>query len=67
MAVVKRAKLGARVSPWLAGVLAHKEPKQAAVALANKNARYAWKIMATGEAYDPAHEPHGPSRLAQAA
>ncbi|PJG50201.1 IS110 family transposase, partial [Bradyrhizobium forestalis] len=29
-------------------------PKQAAVALANKTARIAWKLMTTGEDYDSA-------------
>jgi transposase len=38
--------------PWLASLLARKPPKLAAVALANKIARIAWKLMASGEAYD---------------
>ncbi len=41
-----------RVMPWLASLLARKPPKLAAVALANKIARVAWKLMASGEAYD---------------
>jgi transposase len=40
-------------SPWLAELLRRKEPKEAAVALANKTARVAWKLMVSGEAYDP--------------
>jgi transposase len=40
-------------SPWLLKLLAHKEPKQAAVALANKVARIAWRMMVSGEDYDP--------------
>jgi transposase len=39
-------------SPWLVELLKHKPPKLAAVALANKTARIAWKLMATGETYD---------------
>ena len=39
--------------PWLVKLLARKEPKLAAVALANKIARTAWAIMVTGEVYDP--------------
>jgi transposase len=39
------------VSPWLAGLLRRKSPKLAAVALANKTARIAWKMMMTGETY----------------
>jgi transposase len=33
-------------------VLKRKSAKLAAVALANKTARIAWKMMVTGEAYD---------------
>jgi transposase len=40
-------------SPWLADLLRRKEPKEAAVALANKTARIAWKLMVSGETYDP--------------
>jgi transposase len=39
-------------SPWLAGLIARKPPKLAAVALANKTARIAWKLMVSGERYD---------------
>lgn len=41
-------------SPWLRDLLARKPPKLAAVALANKLARIAWKLMVSGERYDPA-------------
>jgi transposase len=41
-------------SPWLAGLLGRKPPKVAAVALANKTARIAWKLMTSGQRYDPA-------------
>ena len=40
-------------SPWLVNLLGRKEPKEAAVALANKTARIAWKLMVSGETYDP--------------
>src|SRR5258707_11822168 len=40
-------------SPWLADLVRRKEPKLAAVALANKTARIAWKLMVSGERYDP--------------
>jgi transposase len=39
--------------PWLAALLRRKPAKLAAVALANKTARIAWKLMVSGERYDP--------------
>jgi transposase len=42
-----------RASPWLLDLLARKPPKLAAVALANKTARIAWKLLVSGEHYDP--------------
>jgi len=41
-------------SPWLANLLERKPPKLAAVALANKTARIAWKLMVSGQRYDRA-------------
>lgn len=46
----------AKPSPWLAELLKRKPPKLAAVALANKTARIAWKIMVSGERYDQVHQ-----------
>lgn len=51
MAVVRRAKQGSTKRPWLAQLLERKKPKVAAVALANKNARIIWAMLATGEPY----------------
>ena len=51
MAVVRQAKLGSAKWPWVTQLLARKKPKVAAVALANKNARIIWAMMATGEPY----------------
>lgn len=51
-AVIRHAQRSqARVSPWLAALLKRKPPKLAAVALANKIARIAWKLMVTGGIY----------------
>lgn len=53
-AVIQQARRGRGApSPWLLALLARKEPKEAAVALANKMARVAWKLMVSGEVYDP--------------
>ena len=41
-------------SAWLSALLKRKPPKLAAVALANKTARIAWKLMVSGERYDAA-------------
>jgi len=46
-----RAGRGRNASLWLIELLKRKPPKLAAVALANKIARIAWKMMVTGEAY----------------
>jgi transposase len=62
-----------KASPWLAGLIARKPPKLAAVAFANKTARIAWKMMVTGEPYRcdqvssivaPASPPSRPLRAA---
>ena len=50
-AVIRHAQRSGRALPWLAELLRRKSPKLAAVALANKIARIAWKLMVTGEAY----------------
>lgn len=57
-AVIQQAKHGrGHPSPWLIALLKRKPPKLAAVALANKIARIAWKLLATGESYDGARMP----------
>jgi len=50
-AVIQHARRHGKASPWLGALLKRKSPKLAAVALANKMARIAWKLMLTGEAY----------------
>jgi transposase len=49
--VIRHAQRGGKPSPWLTELLKRKPPKLAAVALANKMARIAWKLMVTGENY----------------
>jgi len=68
-AVIKQARRGGGkgASPWLVALLKHKPPKLAAVALANKNARIAWKMMATGQDYDPLRRSRAPEPAAKAA
>ena len=52
MAHIQQVKRGrTKPSPWLAALLQRKPPKLAAVALANKTARIAWKLMVSGERY----------------
>lgn len=54
-AVIQQVNRGkAHPSPWLRDLIARKPPKLAAVALANKVARIAWKLMVSGERYDAA-------------
>jgi transposase len=54
-AVIRQARHGrGRQPPWLIALLKRKPPKLAAVALANKIARIAWKLMTTAESYDGA-------------
>jgi transposase len=48
-AVIKQVRRGKGPNwPWLTALLARKPPKLAAVALANKLARIAWKMITTG-------------------
>jgi len=52
-AVIRYAKIhGAKHRPWLTALLARRHTKVAAIALANKLARMAWAMMATGERYN---------------
>jgi transposase len=56
--VIRQIRYGrGALSPWLVDLLKRKPPKLAAVALANKIARIAWKLMTTGESYDGARMP----------
>ncbi len=57
-AVIRQTSKGrGRASPWLTALIARKPAKLAAVALANKTARIVWKLMVSGERYDPNRAP----------
>jgi len=46
-----------RPSPWLAGLLTRRHPNVAAVALANKNARTVWALLAHDREFRPDYAP----------
>ena len=55
-ALIRQTRRGrGRRWPWLQRLLERKPPKLVAVALANKIARIAWKLMVSGQRYDTAH------------
>jgi hypothetical protein len=54
MAVIQQLKRRKEPPPsWLSELLMRKPAMMVAVALANKTARIAWKLMVTGERYAP--------------
>ena len=59
-AVIQHVRRGGRGSPWIIDLLKRKPPKLVAVALANKLARIAWKLMVTGESYAITSAPVAP-------
>ena len=53
LAVIRYAKIrGTKYRPWLTALLTRRPTKVAAIALANKLARMAWAMMATGKRYN---------------
>ena len=58
LAVVRYAERHGTRRPWLVQLLSRRATKVATVALANKTARMAWKIMTSGERYrEPVVQP----------
>jgi transposase len=59
MSVIQQVKIGRsrNATPWLVELLARKKTKHAAIALANKTARIAWKLMVSGQPYRANHRP----------
>lgn len=51
--IAHRRRTGKCAWPWLEALIARKPPKLAAVALANKMARIAWKLIVSGDRYQP--------------
>lgn len=57
-ALVQLAKTRAdRAGTWLGKLVDRRHHNIAAVAMANKNARLAWALLSTGNAYEPMHVP----------
>ena len=53
LAVIRYAKIhGTKHRPWVTALLTRRPTKLAAIALANKLARMAWAMMASGERYN---------------
>ena len=57
---VREGRCGWGLALWIKELLQRKAPKLVAVAVANKLARIAWKMMRTGEAYAGARAPATP-------
>lgn len=57
---------GSRSWPWLTALMARKPAKLVAIALANKLARIAWKLMVSGQRYRPIGAPLTMEAAAQA-
>jgi transposase len=60
-AVMTAAKRGDRISRWLVQLKERAGWQKAVVALANKNARILWAMLARGATYDPDHVPPAPA------
>lgn len=63
-AVMTAAKRSDRISQWLVQLTARVGWQKAVVALANKNARILWAVLAKGRRFDPNHQSVKPGGLA---
>ena len=63
--VIQHVRRGGRGAPWIIDLLKRKPPKLAAVALANKVARVAWKLMVSGQCYSAKSAPTALARAAK--
>ena len=59
--VIQHARRTGKASVWLTKLLQRKPPKLAAIALANKMTRIAWKIMVSGQTYKAKSAPALPA------
>ena len=53
----RKTKAGTHPKPWIDGLLKRRPVNVATVALANKNARTVWALLARGESYQENHMP----------
>lgn len=60
-AVIASQRRAGRLDPWIAGLLARKCFRVAATALAAKNARIVWALLARGGTYQKGHQPRLPA------
>ena len=54
-AILSAQRKGEQAAPWLTDLLRRRNPNIAAVALANKNARIVWALLAHDRDYQPGY------------
>ena len=62
-AVMSAHKRSDRISQWLVQLKERVGWQKAVVALANKNARIVWAVLAKGRVFDPNHVPVKPGEI----
>jgi transposase len=63
-AVIRYAENKAEPNPWLCKLMARRNKNVAAVALANKNARIIWALLAKGKTYEQDYMPTAQAAVA---